>query len=77
MPGDGKKKKCYSNAFKLKVLYFAKQKGKHQAAKLIDVDKKHVWEWRQMKEKLSAALKSQKRFRGARHLRAPNSISGH
>jgi transposase-like protein len=39
------KKTKYTFSFKLKVIQFAEQKGKHAAAKLFKIDRKRMREW--------------------------------
>jgi hypothetical protein len=54
----------YTFSFKLKVIQFAEQKGKHAAAKLFKIDRKRVREWCKNKSAIENGQKSQKRLPG-------------
>ena len=58
------KKTKYTFSFKLKVIQFAEQKGKHAAAKLFKIDRKRVREWCKNKSAIENGQKSQKRLPG-------------
>ena len=57
-------KKSYSFSFKLKVIKYAEENGKHKASKLFGVDRKRVREWCQNKIKIQEGLRSQQRLPG-------------
>jgi len=57
--------KCYSVAFKLKVVEFAEAQGKHKASKMFHVDRNRVREWCKNKDSLIAWKKTRKRAPGA------------
>lgn len=58
-------KNKYTFSFKLKVIKFAEEKGKHAAAKFFNDDRKRVREWSQNKSKIENGSKTQKRLPGA------------
>lgn len=62
---DINQRKTYSFAFKLKVIAYAEEKGKHTASKLFNVDRKRVCEWCQKKSIIEQGTKTQKRQSGA------------
>lgn len=56
--------KAYSARFKLKVIAFAEEKGKHQAAKLFNVDCKRVHKCCQSKVKIETLAMPKRRSSG-------------
>jgi transposase-like protein len=65
MESKNKARHKYNFSFKLKVIKFAEEKGKHEAAKFFNVDRKRVREWCQNKKAIETETKNTSRLPGA------------